>query len=48
MNKIKQMGLPSELSPLAAVYFMEDFKDKALNGATCKSLCLFHMPITHS
>jgi len=38
----------SGLSPVGAVYFMEDFRDKALNGDTCKSLCQFHMLIKHS
>jgi len=41
------ISMCSGLSPVAAVYFKED-KDKALNGATSKSLCQFHMPITHS
>jgi hypothetical protein len=42
------ISMCSGLSPVAVVYFMEDFKDKALNGVTCKSLCRFHMPTTHS
>jgi hypothetical protein len=51
MKKNKQMGFPcvqGYLSPVAAVYFTKDFMDKALNEAICKSLCQFHMPITHS
>lgn len=41
------ISMCSGLSPVAAVYFTED-KYKALSGATSKSLCQFHMPITHS